>query len=235
MDEFVVKRSRELREDSSITVRHWMQGKMLIMAALRSRCGHYIFVPFFICGRRRRRVHVYHTYLIAAIEMTFRVLEGHLHIARIFKCDFRIFGTSHGSSASAELLVLNVVLWCWFQWFTQWICRQTAPSSRNQSQWSSVTYLLLQLHRRQCPLAVPVSAAEGNLRSLLAFRVDPEDDVECSEAALGHCRQGRHLHLEDVTERANTIKLLKSYLRLRSTMTDDRLTGLALMYIHLQD
>jgi len=31
------------------------------------------------------------------------------------------------------------------------------------------------------------------------------------------------------------MKLLKSYLRLRSTMTDDRLTGLALMYIHLQD
>ena len=30
------------------------------------------------------------------------------------------------------------------------------------------------------------------------------------------------------------MKLLKSYLRLRSTMTDDRLTGLALMYIHLQ-
>ena len=28
------------------------------------------------------------------------------------------------------------------------------------------------------------------------------------------------------------MKLLKSYLRLRSTMTDDRLTGLALMYIH---
>ena len=28
------------------------------------------------------------------------------------------------------------------------------------------------------------------------------------------------------------MKLLKSYLCLRSTMTDDRLTGLALMYIH---
>jgi len=42
---------------------------------------------------------------------------------------------------------------------------------------SSVTYLLLQLHRRQCPLTVPVSTAEGNLRSLLAFRVDAEDDV----------------------------------------------------------
>ena len=28
------------------------------------------------------------------------------------------------------------------------------------------------------------------------------------------------------------MKLLKSYLRMRSTMTDDRLTGLALMYIH---
>ena len=28
------------------------------------------------------------------------------------------------------------------------------------------------------------------------------------------------------------MKLLKSYLRLLTTMTDDRLTGLALMYIH---
>ena len=53
----------------------------------------------------------------------------------------------------------------------------TAPSSRNQSQLLSVTYLLLQLHLRQCSLAVPVSAAEGNLRSLLVFRVDAEDDV----------------------------------------------------------
>jgi len=53
----------------------------------------------------------------------------------------------------------------------------TAPSSRNQSQLSSVTYLLLQLHRRRRPLAVPVSAAEGNLRPLLAFCVEAEDDV----------------------------------------------------------
>ena len=30
------------------------------------------------------------------------------------------------------------------------------------------------------------------------------------------------------------MKLLKSYLCLRSTMTDDRLTGLVLMYTHLQ-
>jgi len=37
-----------------------------------------------------RRLDVYHTYLIAAIVMTFRVLEGHPDIARIFKCDFRI-------------------------------------------------------------------------------------------------------------------------------------------------
>jgi len=37
-----------------------------------------------------RRVRVYHTYLIAAIVMTFRVLEGHTHIARILKCNFRI-------------------------------------------------------------------------------------------------------------------------------------------------
>jgi len=35
-------------------------------------------------------VDVCHTYLIAAIVMTVRVLEGHPHIARIFKCDFRI-------------------------------------------------------------------------------------------------------------------------------------------------
>ena len=95
MDEFVVKRSRELREDSSITVRHWMQGKMLIMAALRSRCGHYVFVLWFLLlfsspNLSGSRVHFYHTYLIAAVVITFRVLEGHPLIARIFKCDFRI-------------------------------------------------------------------------------------------------------------------------------------------------
>ena len=94
MDKFVVKRSRGLREDSRL--RHWMQGKMLIMAALRSRCGYYIFVLWFLLSSfsspnlSGRRVHVYHTYLIAAIVMTLRVLEGHPHIARIFKCDFRI-------------------------------------------------------------------------------------------------------------------------------------------------
>ena len=72
-----------------------MQGKMLIMAALRSRCGHYIFVLLFLLlfsspNLSGRRVRVYHTCLIAAIVMTFRVLEGHPHIARIFQCDFRI-------------------------------------------------------------------------------------------------------------------------------------------------
>jgi len=78
-------------------LRHWMQGKMLIISALRSRCGHYNYfrsvVPsssFFLFSSPNlsgHRVHVYHTYLIVAIVMTFRVLEGHPHIARIFKCD----------------------------------------------------------------------------------------------------------------------------------------------------
>jgi len=69
-------------------LRHWMQGKMLITAALRT---HYIFVLLFLLlfsffsspNLSGRRVDVYRTYLIAAIE-------GHPHIARIFKCDFRI-------------------------------------------------------------------------------------------------------------------------------------------------
>ena len=54
-----------------------------------SFCGSF-FLLFSSPNLSGRRVHVYHTYLIAAIVMTFRVLEGHPHIARIFKCDFRI-------------------------------------------------------------------------------------------------------------------------------------------------
>ena len=125
-----------------------------------------------------RRVHVYHTYLIAAIVMTFRVLEGHPHIARIFKCNFRILACLMVSLHLQSFLYSMLCCGVGFSGSLSGdVDSETAPSSRNQSPLSSVTYLLLQLHRRQCPLAVPVSAAEGNLRSLLAFRVDTEDDV----------------------------------------------------------
>ena len=124
------------------------------------------------------RVHVYHTYLIATIVMTFRVLEGHPHIARTFmiNCDFSYFWhvlwflciCRASCTQCCSVVLVSVV---------HKVAMSTAPSNCNQSQLSSVTYLLRQLHRRQCPLTVPVSAAEGNLRSLLAFRVDAEDDV----------------------------------------------------------
>ena len=51
-----------------------------------------------------------YTYLIAAIEMTLSVLEGHSFIASLFQWDFSyIYGTSRGPSASAELLGLLTV------------------------------------------------------------------------------------------------------------------------------
>ena len=134
------------------------------MAALRSRCdiifsfcvSFFFFLLFSSPNLSGRRVDVYHSYLIATIVMTFRV-SGSLkviHILQGLSSAIFVFWHVSWSSASAELLVLDVVTVVVLVSVVHSVEMSTAPSSRNHSQLSSVTYLLLQLHRRRRPLAV---------------------------------------------------------------------------------
>ena len=110
--------------------------------------------------------------------MTFRVLEGHLHIARIFKCDLRILARLmvplHLQSFLYSMLCCGVG-------FSGSLTGDIDSSQQSQPEPVVVSDVpaasTASTTASTSCVGKPVSAAEGNLRPLLAFRVDAEDDV----------------------------------------------------------
>jgi len=110
--------------------------------------------------------------------MIFMVLEGHPHIARIFQCNFRIYVSwflciCRASCTQCCTVVLVSVVHS--------VEMSTDSSQQSQPQPVVVSDIpaasTASTTASTSCVAKPVSTAEGNLRSLLAFRVDPEDDI----------------------------------------------------------